>query len=115
MYEPAYEEFEAARPEEQPRRVKFVKAGLLAGAEPTELYFFDAEGERLIVAVSSGALRAWQVAARYLSREEKIDIAGLYLKRRLEAESAPAAESLMLGEEELVECIHMLGIDKGKR
>jgi hypothetical protein len=113
MYEPAYEQFEATRPGGTLRRVHFVKAGLLAAAEPTELYFFDAEGERWIVAISGGALRARQRTLRYLSREEKIDIAAVYLKKRLERESAPAAESLMIGEEELAECIDWLGVGKG--
>lgn len=113
MYEPAYEKFEAARPGGKPRSVRFVKAGLLAGANPTELYFFESEGDRWIVAISSGALRARQSTMRYLSREEKIDIAAVYLKKRLEGESAPAAESLMIGEEELAESIELLGLGKG--
>jgi hypothetical protein len=115
MYEPAYEQFDLPRPGGTPRRVKFVKAGVLAGAEPTELYFFNGEGERWIVALSSAALGAWQAEARYLSREEKIDVAALYLKGRLEREDAPAAESLMIGEKELAECMQALGIKAGKQ
>ena len=50
-----------------------------------ELYFFAVSGEEVVVAISGSALKKFEETRRRLSREEKIDIAGLMLKRAMEA------------------------------
>ncbi len=110
-YESIYENFEVARAGGNPLRVIFKKAGVLAGVDQPELYFFEVDGERAIVAVESGALGQWQKMNHYLSREEKIDVAGLFLKRALESESVSTTKlNLLVGEAELEEMVASLGL-----
>ena len=108
-YESIYEDFEVARGSREPVRVVFKKAGVLAGVDQPELYFFEVDDERAIVAVESGALGEWQKANRYLSREEKIDVAGLFLKRAIESSEVEAKDlKLMVAEAELEEMVASL-------
>lgn len=110
-YESIYETFEVAHAGGNSLRVVFKKAGVLAGVDQPELYFFEVNGERAIVAVESGALGKWQKANRYLSREEKIDVAGMFLKRVLESIEVSAADlKLMVAEAELEEMVASLGL-----
>jgi hypothetical protein len=110
-YESIYENFEAARAGGNLVRVVFKKAGVLAGVDQPELYFFEVNGERAIVGILSGPLAEWQKANRYLSREEKIDVVGLFLKRALESEMVGTTNlNLMLAEAELEEMVASLGL-----
>lgn len=109
-YESRYERFEVMGPEGQARTVEFKKAGFLAAGDQPELYFFDVKGEGAVVGVSGGALAGWQRARRYLSREEKIDLAALQLKRCIEEGKPPVAENLFVNGpalEELVRALHL--------
>lgn len=109
-YEPVYETFEAVGPDGQRSEVQFSKAGFLAMGDQPELYFFRVAGEETVVAISGDALRRVQHAHRYLSREEKIDLAGLLLKRRIESGVPLVAENLYLRDEELASVAHDLGL-----
>ena len=94
------------------RAVAFKKAGVLSSGDRPELYFFDLDGRPVIVCVSGGALAGWQNANRYLSREEKIDVAGLFLKRKIEAETELVPEDLRIERGELESLLGNLGISK---
>lgn len=100
-YEPLYEQFDGVRPDGQQLRVEFSKAGFLAGGNQPELYFFRVAGEEAVVGIAGSALRRFQQGRRYLTREEKIDVAGLLLKRRIEAGTPLTSESLFIRDEEL--------------
>ncbi len=109
-YEPAYERFEAVGPDGQRRAVGFKKSGFLTLGDQPELYFFSVGEEEAVVAISGGALRRFQRARRYLSREEKIDLAGLLLKRRIEAGLPLVSENLLIRDEELAGLAGELGL-----
>ncbi len=109
-YESAFETFEVAGQDGQARKFSFKKAGFVATGDQPELYFFEESARPIIVCVSGEALAAWQNAHRYLSREEKIDVAGLFLKLRIEEGGALAAESLRVSESELEKLLGLLGI-----
>jgi hypothetical protein len=109
-YEPAYERFEVAGPDGQRRAVEFKKAGMLAMGDQPELYFFRVGDEEAVVGISGQTLRRFQQGRRYLSREEKIDLAGLLLKRRLEAGAPLTSEYLFIRDEEFAGLASELGL-----
>jgi hypothetical protein len=107
-YESLYENFGVTDGRGQARSVAFKKAGRLAVGDEPELYFFEVDGQSVVVGVSGKALERWQRSHRYLSREEKIDIAGLWLKRGILAGGTLVAGHLYLGDAELEEMISTL-------
>jgi len=109
-YESAFEIFEAAGRDGAARKFSFKKAGTLAAGDRPELYFFDEYGAELIVCISGEALDHWQRAHRYLSREEKIDVAGMFLKTQIEGTERLAADKLVVGASELGKILDLLGI-----
>lgn len=109
-YEPLFERFKAAGPDGQQRDVGFTKAGFLPLGDQPELYFFSVAGDEVVVGISGQALRRFQQGRRYLSREEKIDLAGLLLKRRIEAGTPLVSENLFLRDEELAGLARELGL-----
>ena len=109
-YEPVYERFEVTGPDGQPRTAQFSKAGFLAAGDQPELYFFGVGGEEVVVGISGDALREFQRRRRYLSREEKIDLAGLLLKRRIEAGVPLVSENLYIWRGALQELVRELGL-----
>lgn len=108
-HEPAYERFEAASPQGRSQRVEFKKAGFLTAGDQPELFFFLVDSSEVVVGVSGEALRQWQHSRHYLSREEKIDLAGLFLKQRIVAGMALVPENLYLGPAELERLLRELG------
>lgn len=66
--------------------------------------------EKAIVGISGEALRRLQEGRRYLSPEEKIDIAGLNLKKRIEAGVVLTAVNLQLRGPELESVVRELGL-----
>lgn len=90
----------------------FKKAGVLASGEQPELYFFEVDTRTVIVCVAGEALAGWQNENRYLSREEKIDVAGLFLKRKIEAGTELVPEDLRIERSELETLARELGIHK---
>ena|SRR5208282_3507091 len=109
-YESAYETFEAIGPDGQARKAVFKKSGFLAVGDQPELYFFDLGSRSIVVCVSGEALQDWQRGHRYLSREEKIDVAGLFLKQRIEEGRELAAEDLRIARSELESLLESLGV-----
>jgi len=109
-YEPAYERFETAGPDRTRVVAEFHKSGFLAAGDRPELYFFRIGEGDVIVGISGEALLVLQRAHRYLSREEKIDVAGLCLKKRIEAGLPLTAENLSIRQPDLDLLIKELGI-----
>ncbi len=109
-YGPVYERFEAVSPDGQRRTVEFRKAGFLAMGDQPELYFFRVADEDAVVGISGQALRRFQQGRRYLTREEKIDLAGLLLKRRIEAGAPLVSEHLFIRDEVLAGLASDLGL-----
>ena len=92
------------------RDAVFKKAGRLAAGDQPELYFFEVAGLPAVVGVSGATLDDWQRSRRYLSREEKIDVAGFFLKQRIEAGDELVAERLFIQGPQLEELIRALGL-----
>jgi hypothetical protein len=111
-YESQLERFEAVGPDQRRRAAQFLRAGFLTAGDQPELYFFRLVGpcEDVVVAISGDALRRFQQGRRFLSREEKIDLAGLLLKRCIEAGAALEPENLLLRDEHLAQLAGELGI-----
>jgi hypothetical protein len=111
-YVSRYEQFDVPGPDGKKRSVQFQKAGLLSAGDNPELFFFRVEGEKAVVGVSGEALARLQRGRRYLSREEKIDVAGLFLKQAIQNGRPLSAENLFIREEELAALVIELGIFK---
>lgn len=109
-YESSLEKFEATGPDGKAYAAKFRRAGLLTMGDRPELYFFAVSGEDVAVAISGSALRKFEEARRCLSREEKIDIAGLLLKRAIEAGKALDSQNLLIRDDSLAQITSELGI-----
>jgi hypothetical protein len=101
VYESVYEKFTVTGPDGRTHAVEFKKAGFLAAGDQPEVYFFNVGERSAVVGIVGSALTRWQRARRYLSREEKIDAAGLWLKQRIEAGQELSSENLFIGEPEL--------------
>jgi hypothetical protein len=89
--------------------VEFRRAGFLTLGDNPELYFFAVGGDEVVVGISGSALKRVEQGRR-LSREEKIDLAGLWLKRRIEAGTTLDSQNLLLRDEELAEMAGSLSI-----
>ena len=109
-YEPLWERFEAIAPTGARCTVQFLRAGFLTLGDRPELYFFritrvagEAENasEEAAVGISGDALKRWETARRSLSREEKIDLAGLLLKKNIEAAKTLDSNNLFIRDDEL--------------
>ena len=111
-YESEFENFEAIGADAAPRKVEFRKAGTLASGDRPELYFFAVNGRQVVVCLAGEGLEGWQRAHRYLSREEKVDVAGLFLKKQIESRAELNAEDLRIERSELESLLRSLGISK---
>jgi hypothetical protein len=109
-YEPLWERFEAIAPDGTPCKVQFLRAGFLTLADRPELYFFrvtrgaDASPnavEEVVAGISGGSLARFEKPRRRLSREEKIDLAGLLLKRSIEVGKALDSNNLFIRDDQL--------------
>jgi hypothetical protein len=100
-YDPLYERFEALGPDGNPRSVEFVRAGFLAQADRPELFFFRVNGEETAVGISGASLAQFERGRHCLTREQKIDVAGRWLKRQIEAGMPLDSGSLYLRDDEL--------------
>jgi hypothetical protein len=99
-YEPRFERFEVEGPSGRHLAVEFRRAGFLTLGDSPELYFFHVAGDEVVVGISGSALKRFE-RARRLTREEKIDLAGLWLKRQIEAGVTLDSQNLFLRDEEL--------------
>ena len=109
-YEPRFERFEILGPDGRLRAVEFRRAGFLTVGDYPELYFFRVVGEEAVVGLSGSALKRFEQGRRRLTREEKIDLAGLWLKRQIEAGVALDSQNLFLRDEELARMAGELGV-----
>jgi hypothetical protein len=109
VYEPRYERFEAQEPGGGSLPVEFCRAGFLTLGDNPELYFFTVAGQEAVVGISGSALKRFEQRRR-LSREEKIDLAGLWLKRQIEAGVILNSQHLFLRDEELAKMAGDLSI-----
>jgi hypothetical protein len=108
-YESRFERFEAAGPDGVHRAVQFERAGTLTAGDRPELYFFRVAGEEIAVGISGSALQRFEQGKRRLSREEKIDIAGLRLKKQIVAGAPRDSSTLFIRDQELAELTGELG------
>jgi hypothetical protein len=95
-YEPIYERFEVVGPDGNCLEVHFVRAGVLTQGDRPELFFFRVTGagctcsppeggEETVVGISGSSLARFERGRNCLSREQKIDVTGRWLKRQIEA------------------------------
>ncbi len=100
-YEPIYERFEVTGPDGSRLEVNFVRAGFLTQGDRPELFFFQVNGEETVVGISSVSLARFERGRSRLSREEKIDIAGRWLKRQIAVGLPLDSRSLYIQDDEL--------------
>jgi len=100
-YEPIYERFAAVGSDGRSRDVQFVRSGFLAQGDRPELFFFRVSGEEAVVGISGNSLARFEHGRRRLTREEKIDVAGEWLKRQIEAGVPLDSRSLYIQDDEL--------------
>ena len=110
--EPIYERFEVVGPDGNRREVRFVRAGFLAQGDRPELFFFRVtgvdrtcsppeRGEEAVVGISGSSLARFERGRSCLSREQKIDVTGRWLKRQIEAGAVLDSRSLYIQDDEL--------------
>ena len=100
-YESIYERFEVAGPDGNRFNIEFVRSGFLAQGDRPELFFFLVHGEETVVGISGSSLTRFESGRRRLSREQKIDVAGRWLKRQIEAGKPLDSRSLYIQDDEL--------------
>jgi hypothetical protein len=100
-YEPIYERFEVVGPGGGRLEVQFVRAGFLAQGDRPELFFFRVNGEETVVGISGSSLARFERGRSRLSREQKIDVTGRWLKRQIEAGVHLDSRSLYIQDDEL--------------
>ena len=111
-YEPAYERFEVVGPDGNRLEVQFVRAGFLAQGDRPELFFFRITGagctcsppqgkEETVVGISGSSLARFERGRSSLSREQKIDVTGRWLKRQIEAGATLDSRNLYIQDDEL--------------
>ena len=101
IYESIYERFEVVGPDGGRLTVDFLRAGFLAQGDRPELFFFRVNGEETVVGISGVSLARFERGRRRLTREEKIDVAGRWLKRQIEAGLPLDSRSLYIQDNEL--------------
>src|SRR6266700_289601 len=100
-YEPIYARFETVGIDGKRREVEFVRSGFLAQGDRPELFFFRVNGEETVAGISGGSLARFERGRSRLTREQKIDIAGRWLKRQMEAGLPLDSGSLYIQDDEL--------------
>ncbi len=100
-YEPIHERFEVVGPDGGRREVMFVRAGFLAQGDRPELFFFRVNGEETVVGISGLSLARFERGRSRLSREQKIDVTGRWLKRQIQAGLYLDSRSLYIQDDEL--------------
>ena len=100
-YEPNYERFGVVGPDGSLLEVSFVRAGFLTQGDRPELFFFRINGEETVVGISGLSLARFERGRSRLSREQKIDVTGRWLKRQIEAGLHLDSRSLYIQDNEL--------------
>jgi hypothetical protein len=101
-YESLYERFDATGPQGENYRVEFVRSGFLTQGDRPELFFFRVHAEEeAVVGISGASLARFEQKRSRLTREEKIDVAGRWLKRQIEAGMPLDSRNLYIRDHEL--------------
>jgi hypothetical protein len=100
-YEPIYERFEVVGADGNRIEINFVRAGVLTQGDRPELFFFRVNGEETVVGISGLSLARFERGRSRLSREQKIDVTGRWLKRQMEAGLYLDSRSLYIQDDEL--------------
>lgn len=100
-YDPIYQRFEVVGPDGNRLEIQFVRAGFLAQGDRPELFFFQVNGEETVVGISGMSLARFERGRDRLSREQKIDVTGRWLKRQIEAGLYLDSRSLYIQDHEL--------------
>jgi len=100
-YEPLYERFEVVGEDGIRLGVVFVRSGFLTQGDRPELFFFRMNGEEAVVGISGASLARFEMGRRRLTREQKIDVAGRWLKRQMEAGKPLDSGNLYIQDDEL--------------
>jgi len=100
-YEPLYERFEVVGSDGSRLETNFVRAGFLTQGDRPELFFFRVNGEETVVGISGLSLARFERGRNRLSREQKIDVTGLWLKRQMQAGLHLDSRSLYIQDDEL--------------
>ena len=111
-YEPRYQRFAVVGPQGSGVGVEFVRSGFLTEGDRPELFFFRVNDEEAVVGISGASLSRFQQGRRRFSREEKIDLAGRWLKRQIEAGAPLDSRSLHIKDNELADLAAELGFPK---
>lgn len=111
-HEPLYEKFDAAGPEGVVRHAEFVRSAFLAQGDQPELFFFLVDNEQTVVGISGASLVRFQQNRPRLTREEKIDIAGRWLKRQMEAGMPLDSRHLHIRDHELANLANELDLSQ---
>jgi hypothetical protein len=109
-YDSNYERFRVAGSDGNLREVEFVRSGFLAQGDRPELFFFRVNGSETVVGISGASLVRFERGRRRLTREQKIDVAGRWLKRQIEAGLALDSRSLYIHDDELANLANELNI-----
>ena len=100
-YQPSYERFEITGADGSRIEVNFVRAGFLTLGDRPELFFFRVNGEETVVGISGLSLARFERGRSRLSREQKIDVTGRWLKRQIQAGLLLDSRSLYIQDDEL--------------
>src|SRR5579864_6029091 len=100
-YESLYERFDVVGPDGNRMAVQFIRSGFLAQGDWPELFFFRTNGEETVVGISGASLTRFERGRNRLTREQKIDVAGRWLKRQMEAGAPLDSRSLYIQDDEL--------------
>lgn len=100
-YEPLYERFSVTGAQGKSFEVEFVRSGFLAQGDQPELFFFRVNGEEAVVGISGASLARFEQGRTRLTREQKIDVTGLWLKRQMEAGMPLDSRHLYIRDDEL--------------
>jgi len=118
-HEPLWERFEVIAPDGTRCTAQFLRAGFLTLGDRPELFFIrvtrvtqarQSADEEVAVGISGDALKRFQNERRALSREEKIDLAGLLLKKTIEAGKTLDSNNLYVRDRELAALAAELGV-----
>ena len=98
--------------------MEFIRAGFLAQADRPELFFFRVDDgvnrEDAVVGISGASLTRFEHGRPRLTREQKIDVAGRWLERQIEAGLPLDSRNLYIRDNELANLAGELDfIDRG--
>jgi hypothetical protein len=100
-YEPLYQRFSTQGARGKSFEVEFIRSGFLAQGDQPELFFFRVNAEEVVVGISGSSLARFEQGRNRLTREQKIDVTGLWLKRQMEAGMPLDSRYLYIRDDEL--------------